>query len=327
MESEVPVTETLQLGPTRQRNIGEIGGRPQSTDPITLGFEQLNARFDKMDRRVANLERRADWDKRHRRYTQPTYRRPQHHQSDRYTPSPPYQPDRRRPYHLHQTRYQLPEHYHPFDYGPPPTYRGFPLRQFLQLQNEPSRQPSCWDPPGAGVSMGNLDYEEIASIYYPDYDCDSVGYGEDADVHHDPSSNSQLTVIVVPPPPPQRSQRCTVCLSDYHEEDTLCVLPVCRHLFHATCIGIWLQQRSTCPVCRISLRELPERKWYMQPMFSHRMQSVNAHYCHCMANWNRPRFNEHVEEPSAGGAVNIGHRNTDLVHEKNGKPESPPPNQ
>ncbi|KAG6395289.1 hypothetical protein SASPL_145931 [Salvia splendens] len=208
MESEVPVTETLQLGPTRQRNIGEIGGRPQSTDPITLGFEQLNARFDKMDRRVANLERRADWDKRHRRYTQPTYRRPQHHQSDRYTPSPPYQPDRCRPYHLHQTRYQLPEHYHPFDYGPPPTYRGFPLRQFLQLQNEPSRQPSCWDPPGAGVSMGNLDYEEIASIYYPDYDCDSVGYGEDADVHHDPSSNSQLTVIVVPPPPPQRSSSC-----------------------------------------------------------------------------------------------------------------------
>ncbi|KAG6389795.1 hypothetical protein SASPL_151269 [Salvia splendens] len=128
-------------------------------------------------------------------------------------------------------------------------------------------------------------------------------------------------------------QRCTVCLSDYHEEDTLCVLPVCRHLFHATCIGIWLQQRSTCPVCRISLRELPERKWYMQPMFSqavrsqHRMQSINAHYCHCMANWNRPRPNEQVEEPSAGGAIHVEHRNTDLVHEKNRKPESPAPNQ
>ncbi|KAG6410321.1 hypothetical protein SASPL_128379 [Salvia splendens] len=123
----------------------------------------------------------ADWDKQHRRYTQPTYRRPQHHQSDRYPPPPPYQPDRHRPYHLHQTRYQLPEHYQPFDYGPPSTYMGFPLHQFLQLQYEPSRQPSCWDPPGAWVSMGNLDYEEIASIYYPDYDGDSDGYDEDAD--------------------------------------------------------------------------------------------------------------------------------------------------
>lgn len=89
-------------------------------------------------------------------------------------------------------------------------------------------------------------------------------------------------------------QRCTVCLADYHEEDMLCVLPVCGHSFHATCIGIWLQQQSTCPVCRVSLRELPERKWFMQPMFSqalrsqHPMQSVNAHYCHCMANGNRP---------------------------------------
>ncbi|KAG6410076.1 hypothetical protein SASPL_128124 [Salvia splendens] len=129
-------------------------------------------------------------------------------------------------------------------------------------------------------------------------------------------------------------QRCTVCLADYHEEDTLCVLPVCGHSFHATCIGIWLQQQSTCPVCRISLRELPERKWYMQPMFSqamrsqYRMQSVNAHYyCHCMANGNRPRSNEHVEEPSEGGAVHAGRSNSGIVHEKNRKPESPSSNQ
>ncbi|KAG6399839.1 hypothetical protein SASPL_141324 [Salvia splendens] len=32
-----------------------------------------------------------------------------------------------------------------------------------------------------GSDVGNLDYEESASIYYPDYDCDSEGYDEDDD--------------------------------------------------------------------------------------------------------------------------------------------------
>ncbi|XP_073274011.1 RING-H2 finger protein ATL38-like [Primulina huaijiensis] len=81
---------------------------------------------------------------------------------------------------------------------------------------------------------------------------------------------------------------CTVCLSEYHDEDTLRILPLCGHSFHATCIDIWLHRHFTCPVCRISLRELPERRWCMQPMFSsairsqYTVQSINSHYCHCM---------------------------------------------
>ncbi|KAG6424274.1 hypothetical protein SASPL_114689 [Salvia splendens] len=61
----------LQLGPAGQRNSGDGDGRQHHVDPVTLGFAQLNARFDKMDRRVDHLERRptpqtggheADWD-------------------------------------------------------------------------------------------------------------------------------------------------------------------------------------------------------------------------------------------------------------------------
>ncbi|XP_073033147.1 uncharacterized protein [Primulina eburnea] len=85
---------------------------------------------------------------------------------------------------------------------------------------------------------------------------------------------------------------CTVCLSEYHNEDMLRILPVCGHSFHSACIDTWLHQHITCPVCRISLRDLPERKWYVQPMYSsairsqYTMQSINAHHCHCM-------FHEH----------------------------------
>lgn len=69
--------------------------------------------------------------------------------------------------------------------------------------------------------------------------------------------------------------QCAVCLAEYHGEDTLRILPYCGHSFHATCIDIWLHQHSTCPVCRVSLRELPERKRLMQPIFS---SAIRSHY-------------------------------------------------
>ncbi|XP_027111372.1 RING-H2 finger protein ATL38 [Coffea arabica] len=82
------------------------------------------------------------------------------------------------------------------------------------------------------------------------------------------------------------NNQCTVCLADYHKEDTLRILPSCGHFFHAACIDIWLHQHSTCPVCRVSLRELTERKRFMQPLFSsairaqHTIQPANLNTHH-----------------------------------------------
>ncbi|KAF3628279.1 putative ribosome biogenesis protein TSR3 -like protein [Capsicum annuum] len=70
--------------------------------------------------------------------------------------------------------------------------------------------------------------------------------------------------------------RCTICLAEYRKEDTLRILPSCGHYFHATCIDIWFQQQSTCPVCRISLREAAEKKCFMQPLFSSAVRSQYA---------------------------------------------------
>ncbi|MBA0624371.1 hypothetical protein Godav_009744, partial [Gossypium davidsonii] len=82
--------------------------------------------------------------------------------------------------------------------------------------------------------------------------------------------------------------KCTVCLSEYRCEDVLRILPYCGHSFHVTCIDLWLQQHSTCPVCRISLRELPEKKRLMQPLFSSAdrshfgTESLNMHTYNCL---------------------------------------------
>ncbi|KAG6404525.1 hypothetical protein SASPL_136774 [Salvia splendens] len=61
MTAEFPHAESssgLQLGPARQRIPGDVDGRQPHVDPVTLGFAQLNARFDKMDRRIDSVERR-----------------------------------------------------------------------------------------------------------------------------------------------------------------------------------------------------------------------------------------------------------------------------
>ncbi|XP_072970901.1 RING-H2 finger protein ATL66-like [Typha angustifolia] len=67
--------------------------------------------------------------------------------------------------------------------------------------------------------------------------------------------------------------QCTVCLGEYQEKDVLRILPYCGHSFHVTCIDIWLKQHSTCPVCRVSLRDSPDRRRAMRPVYSAAIRS------------------------------------------------------
>uniref|UniRef100_A0A1J3CJY8 RING-type E3 ubiquitin transferase n=1 Tax=Noccaea caerulescens TaxID=107243 RepID=A0A1J3CJY8_NOCCA len=43
---------------------------------------------------------------------------------------------------------------------------------------------------------------------------------------------------------------CSVCLSEFEEEETLRLLPKCRHAFHLSCIDTWLRSHTNCPLCR-----------------------------------------------------------------------------
>lgn len=48
-------------------------------------------------------------------------------------------------------------------------------------------------------------------------------------------------------------RECPVCLADFEPEDTLRLLPTCKHVFHRDCIDAWFDTHSTCPLCRASL--------------------------------------------------------------------------
>lgn len=52
---------------------------------------------------------------------------------------------------------------------------------------------------------------------------------------------------------------CSVCLSEFENEEHGRVLPKCKHAFHVECIDAWFQFHSNCPLCRAPVYQyLPE---------------------------------------------------------------------
>ncbi|KAK7400347.1 hypothetical protein VNO78_11553 [Psophocarpus tetragonolobus] len=43
---------------------------------------------------------------------------------------------------------------------------------------------------------------------------------------------------------------CSVCLSEFLEDESLRLLPKCNHAFHLPCIDTWLRSHTNCPLCR-----------------------------------------------------------------------------
>ncbi|KAF5729713.1 hypothetical protein HS088_TW20G00077 [Tripterygium wilfordii] len=46
---------------------------------------------------------------------------------------------------------------------------------------------------------------------------------------------------------------CSVCLSEFEEDESVRLLPKCSHAFHVPCIDTWLKSHSNCPLCRANI--------------------------------------------------------------------------
>lgn len=46
---------------------------------------------------------------------------------------------------------------------------------------------------------------------------------------------------------------CSVCLSQFEDDECLRLLPKCKHAFHITCIDTWLRSHTNCPLCRAAV--------------------------------------------------------------------------
>lgn len=49
---------------------------------------------------------------------------------------------------------------------------------------------------------------------------------------------------------------CAVCLGEFEDGDWIKHLPNCSHVFHVSCIDIWFQTHSSCPLCRAHIFDL-----------------------------------------------------------------------
>ncbi|KAK3198332.1 hypothetical protein Dsin_021747 [Dipteronia sinensis] len=48
---------------------------------------------------------------------------------------------------------------------------------------------------------------------------------------------------------------CSVCLSEFVEDESLRLLPKCNHAFHLPCIDTWFKSHSNCPLCRANIQQ------------------------------------------------------------------------
>ncbi|XP_059302799.1 RING-H2 finger protein ATL20-like [Lycium ferocissimum] len=52
--------------------------------------------------------------------------------------------------------------------------------------------------------------------------------------------------------PGLNAMTCPICLVEYSAGDSIRLIPLCQHCFHAHCVDEWLKMKATCPVCRNS---------------------------------------------------------------------------
>ncbi|XAR63120.1 hypothetical protein NMG60_11022952 [Bertholletia excelsa] len=65
---------------------------------------------------------------------------------------------------------------------------------------------------------------------------------------------------------------CTICLGEYQENEVLRIIPKCCHTFHLSCVDVWLRNQSTCPVCRLPLKNSVEAKQAITATFAMTLQ-------------------------------------------------------
>ena len=78
---------------------------------------------------------------------------------------------------------------------------------------------------------------------------------------------------------------CSVCLSEFRQDETLRLLPKCNHAFHIPCIDTWLRSHTNCPLCRAHivigpvstpLISVEQNHESLNPTFSTQMENSDA---------------------------------------------------
>ena len=50
--------------------------------------------------------------------------------------------------------------------------------------------------------------------------------------------------------------KCSICREDFEGRDIVRKINSCGHVFHMNCLDTWLESHTSCPICRVDLREI-----------------------------------------------------------------------
>jgi hypothetical protein len=88
---------------------------------------------------------------------------------------------------------------------------------------------------------------------------------------------------------------CSVCLSEFEQDENLRLLPKCNHAFHLPCIDTWLRSHTNCPMCRAPIVVDPLRIPSMDP----NVFVENSRRMEVLENSNGNGMEDSVEEEEA----------------------------
>jgi hypothetical protein len=83
------------------------------------------------------------------------------------------------------------------------------------------------------------------------YDVDSMMVEEEA-----PQGLHEFVINLIPSfiynttTTKSEQETCSVCLTEFKDNDRVRSLPLCSHIFHLDCIDVWLRSNANCPLCR-----------------------------------------------------------------------------
>ncbi|TXG66517.1 hypothetical protein EZV62_007792 [Acer yangbiense] len=69
---------------------------------------------------------------------------------------------------------------------------------------------------------------------------------------------------------------CSVCLSEFVEDESLRLLPKCNHAFHLPCIDTWFKSHSNCPLCRSNIQQTVSVNQYQHTNQTHVLVIANV---------------------------------------------------
>lgn len=95
------------------------------------------------------------------------------------------------------------------------------------------------------LDIDEMTYEELKAL------CDAAGYVSKG------ASQAALSRIRSVTHPCSHSsagsqEQCAICCMEFEAGEGLSLLP-CSHLYHAGCVGQWLQDEKVCPVCKVEV--------------------------------------------------------------------------